>query len=124
MSTTRGLAAILAADGAGYSRLIGADEEGTLHRMQSIREEIIGPSISTFPLHRGVKWHDGKPFTAKDVKCTWDLLMGSGEDKLRVNPRKAWYSNVKEVTTKGDYEVAFHLNRPQQTFPILLPVPN
>src|SRR5258708_33128187 len=30
----------------------------------------------TFPLRQGVKWHDGKPFTAKDVKCTWDRLAG------------------------------------------------
>src|SRR5215472_16537460 len=30
----------------------------------------------TLPLRQGVKWHDGKPFTAKDVKCTWDLLSG------------------------------------------------
>ena len=30
----------------------------------------------TFPLRQGVRWHDGKPFTAADVKCTWDLLMG------------------------------------------------
>src|SRR6266446_2393850 len=30
----------------------------------------------TFPLRQGVKWHDGQPFTAKDVKCTWDLLTG------------------------------------------------
>ena len=28
----------------------------------------------TFKLHQGVNWHDGKPFTAADVKCTWDLL--------------------------------------------------
>ena len=27
----------------------------------------------TFQLRHGVKWHDGKPFTADDVKCTWDL---------------------------------------------------
>ena len=27
----------------------------------------------TFKLRQGVKWHDGKPFTAADVKCTWDL---------------------------------------------------
>jgi peptide/nickel transport system substrate-binding protein len=66
-----------------------------------------------FPLRQGVKWHDGKPFTAADVKCTWDLLMGKGSDKLRVNPRKSWYSNVEEVTTSGDYEVTFHLKRPQ-----------
>jgi peptide/nickel transport system substrate-binding protein len=67
----------------------------------------------TFPLHQGVKWHDGKPFTAADVKCTWDLLMGTGNDKLRVNPRKPWYSNVESVTTNGDYEISFHLKRPQ-----------
>jgi peptide/nickel transport system substrate-binding protein len=29
-----------------------------------------------FKLRSGVKWHDGKPFTAADVKCTWDLLLG------------------------------------------------
>src|SRR6516164_6983945 len=44
----------------------------------------------TLPLRQGVRWHDGKPFTAADVKCTWDLLMGTGSDKLRVNPRKTW----------------------------------
>src|SRR6516165_6165015 len=50
-----------------------------------------------FPLRRGVKWHDGKPFTAQDVKCTWDLLSGKASEKLRINPRKSWYSNVEEV---------------------------
>src|SRR5580693_4431667 len=30
----------------------------------------------TLPLRQDVKWHDGKPFTANDVKCTWDLLTG------------------------------------------------
>jgi peptide/nickel transport system substrate-binding protein len=67
----------------------------------------------TLPLRQGVKWHDGKPFTAADVKCTWDLLMGTGGDKLRVNPRKTWYENVEAVTASGDYEVTFHLKRPQ-----------
>src|SRR5216684_5546672 len=66
-----------------------------------------------FPLRQGVKWHDGKPFTAKDVKCTWDTLMERGPDKFRINPRKAWYRNVTEVTTNGEYEVTFHLKRPQ-----------
>jgi len=67
----------------------------------------------TFPLRQGVKWHDGKPFTAKDVKCTWDVLAGKSEEKFRINPRKAWYRNLEEVTTNGDYEVSFHLQRPQ-----------
>src|SRR6516162_7587684 len=74
----------------------------------------------TFPLRRGVKWHDGKPFTAADVKCTWDLLLGKGNDKLRVNPRKAWYSNVEEVTGNGDFEVTFRLKQPQPALLALL----
>src|SRR5437016_12203059 len=52
----------------------------------------------TFPLRQGVKWHDGKPFTAKDVKCTWDMLTGKSDEKLRLNPRKSWYRNLEEVT--------------------------
>src|SRR6266566_3195482 len=67
----------------------------------------------TLPLRQGVKWHDGKPFTAADVKCTWDALMGKTPDKLRINPRKAWYRNIEEITTNGDHEVTFHLKRPQ-----------
>src|SRR6266446_7728889 len=58
----------------------------------------------TFKLHQGVRWHDGKPFTGKDVKCTWDLLTGKASEKLRVNPRKPWYRNLEEVTTNGDFE--------------------
>src|SRR5437870_10128419 len=61
------------------------------------------------PLRQGVNWHDGKPFTANDVKCTWGLLLGTGSDKLRVNPRKSWYANVESISSKGDYEVTFHL---------------
>src|SRR5215207_3220647 len=67
----------------------------------------------TFKLRQGVKWHDGKPFTAADVKCTFDILQGKSKDKLRGNPRKEWYKNLVEVTTKGDYEAIFHLKRPQ-----------
>jgi peptide/nickel transport system substrate-binding protein len=74
----------------------------------------------TFRLREGVKWHDGKPFTAKDVQCTWDLLTGRSADKLRINPRKVWYKNLEKVTTNGDYEVTFQLKRPQPAFVALL----
>nr|WP_249164653.1 adenylate/guanylate cyclase domain-containing protein [Bradyrhizobium jicamae] len=46
----RKLAAILAADVVGYSRLTGADEEGTIRRVQTLRQEIIDPAIAA---HRG-----------------------------------------------------------------------
>src|SRR6516164_8868082 len=54
--------------------------------------DAIVPELA-FPLPQGVKWHDSKPFTANDVKCTWDLLAGKSAEKFRVNPRKAWYKN-------------------------------
>src|ERR1700751_4106304 len=46
MSNTRRLAAILAADVAGYSRLMGADEEGTLERLKALRSELVDPKIA------------------------------------------------------------------------------
>ena len=46
----RRLAAILAADVVGYSRLIGADEEGTLVRLKALRRDVIDPKIAK---HRG-----------------------------------------------------------------------
>ena len=46
MIATRRLAAILAADVAGYSRLMGADEEGTLERLKALRSELVDPKIA------------------------------------------------------------------------------
>jgi class 3 adenylate cyclase/TolB-like protein len=46
MAATRRLAAILAADVAGYSRLMGADEEGTLERLNALRHELLDPKIA------------------------------------------------------------------------------
>jgi adenylate cyclase len=61
MATSRRLAAILAADVAGYSRLMGADEEGTLERLKALRSELADPKI---------KKHHGRI-----VKTTGDGLL-------------------------------------------------
>src|SRR6516165_4983582 len=61
MTATRGLAAILAADVAAYSRLIGADEGGTLQALKTIRAELIDPTITA---------HNGRL-----VKTTGDGLL-------------------------------------------------
>ena len=74
----------------------------------------------TFKLHHGVKWHDGKPFTAADVKCTWDLLQGKVQDKLRLNAREAWWINLDQVTADSDLQATFHLKRRQPSFIALL----
>jgi adenylate cyclase len=45
----RRLAAILAADVARYSRLMGADEEGTLARLKAVRKDLVNPAITAHP---------------------------------------------------------------------------
>jgi peptide/nickel transport system substrate-binding protein len=70
----------------------------------------------TFRLRRGVNWHDGKPFTAKDVVCTWNKLTGNDRDEFRKNPRAVWWQNLKELTVNGDHEVTFVTHRQQPSF--------
>ena len=110
-----------------FNNLVIFDQEAAQNSPQSIVPDL-GTGWSwneegtelTMPLRRGVKWHDGQPFTASDVKCTWDLLTGIGNDKLRINPRTSWYDNLDSVTTNGSFEVTFHLKRPQPSFLTLL----
>jgi peptide/nickel transport system substrate-binding protein len=110
-----------------FNNLVLYDQHVKQNSMQSIVPELAkswawdedGTRL-TFKLHEGVKWHDGKQFTARDVKCTWDLLQGKTAERLRINPRKAWYRNLEEVTTNGDHEATFILKRPQPAFIALL----
>ena len=75
----------------------------------------------TFKLKQGVKWHDGQPFTAKDVQCTWRMLIGKGDTSdFKRNPRKVWYSKLRDVSVNGDYEATFELSEPQPSLPVLL----
>jgi hypothetical protein len=64
MSSTRRLAAILAADVAGYSRLMGADEEGTLDRLKAHRRELVDPKIAE---HVGVFSKYKLPYAFEDL---------------------------------------------------------
>jgi len=74
----------------------------------------------TFNLRRGVTFHDGKPFTAKDVKYTFDIVRGASKLKTKLSPRKLWYANVKDIVTNGDHEVTFKLGRPQPSLLAML----
>ncbi len=73
----------------------------------------------SFKLRRGVKWHDGMAFTSSDVECTFNLLTNRARNRLRTNPRGAWYGNINFVQARTDYDITIHLNRPQ---PSLLPM--
>src|SRR5262245_33907248 len=94
----RRLAAILAADAAGYSRLMGTDEEGTLERLKAHRRELIDPKIRE---HRG-----------RIVKTTGDGLLvefPSVVDAVRcaVEIQRAMVDRNAEV--REDKRIAFRI---------------
>lgn len=103
-----------------FNNLVIFDQHQPQNRVDTIQPELAlswawsaDNTTLSFKLREGVKWHDGKPFTAKDVVCTFDKLMDKAEDKFRKNPRQSWYFNVKSVTAEGDFAVSFKLGRPQ-----------
>jgi TolB-like protein/class 3 adenylate cyclase len=98
VTTTRRLAAILAADVAGYSRLIGADEEGTLKRLRSIRTELIDPKIAE---NRG-----------RIVKTTGDGLLvefSSVVDALRCATQWQHGMDERSAATPDDNRIEFRV---------------
>src|SRR5262245_32104520 len=75
-----------------------------------------------FFLRKDVKWHDGKPFSSKDVKHTFDMLREAPEAqaKLRINPRKDWYANIEHVEAPDPHTVVFRMRRPQPSLLMML----
>src|SRR5499427_6569790 len=94
----RKLAAILAADVAGYSRLIGADEEGTLARLKAHRRELIDPKIGE---HKG-----------RIVKTTGDGLLvefGSVIDALRCATEIQTGMAARKAVDPADRQIEFRI---------------
>ncbi len=108
-----------------YNNLVIFDQNVARNSFESIVPELAtkwtwssdGKQLA-FKLRQGVMWHDGKPFTAQDVRCTFEMLLGEG--KLRRNPRGAWWSNVEKVTADSDFDVTFHLKERQPSLLALL----
>ena len=74
------LAAILAADIAGYSRLIGADEESTLQRLRSVRAEEIDPKIANQRVRLVKTTGDGLARRSRRCRCTTLCCRGGAGD--------------------------------------------
>jgi peptide/nickel transport system substrate-binding protein len=112
-----------------YSNLVLFDPLEKQESIDTIRGELAerwewrddGKTL-VFHLRKNVKWHDGKAFTAADVKHTFDVVREASEakGKLRVNPRKLWYENVQAIDTPDDATVIFRLQRPQPSLLMLL----
>ena len=92
MSETRKIAAILVADVVGYSRLAGADEEGTLARLRALRSDLIDPAMAT---HRGrvvKRTGDGTLIEFRSVvdavRCAIEVQNGMVERNAGVLPER------------------------------------
>ena len=69
----------------------------------------------TFKLVRNAKWHDGKPFTADDVKFTYDVIL----DPKQSSPRRSAIAIIKEVKVVDPATVTFELSQPLASFPTI-----
>jgi class 3 adenylate cyclase len=114
MSQTRRLAAILAADVAGYARLMGEDEEGTLERLKALRRELLDPKIAE---HHGPLVKTTGDGMLVEFSSTVDMLRGETLDKaiapgsfnMAVRERVPWhrpedYAHMVEGLRKAGWE--------------------
>ena len=112
-----------------YSNLVIFDQQKQLERTDTIVPELAerwswqdNYRNLVFFLRKDVKWHDGQPFTSKDVKFTFDVVREAKDApaKLRLNPRKEWYGNVDAIETPDASTVVFRLKRPQPSLLTML----
>ena len=112
-----------------YSNLVIFDQAKRVERPENIVGELAerwswqdSYRNLVFFLRKDVKWHDGQPFTSKDVKFTFDVAR-EGKDapaKLRLNPRKEWWDNIEAVEASEPSTVVFRLKRPQPSLLVML----
>lgn len=72
--------------------------------------------IWVFKLRRGVKWHDGRPFTAADVKFTFDAIVDPRSRALY----RTTFAGLQSVQVVDDYTVRFEFDRPYPSLPIVV----
>jgi peptide/nickel transport system substrate-binding protein len=93
-----------------YEALVGRDKNLGLVPALATSWKQASPTVWRFELRKGVKFHDGKPFTADDVLFSFARASGDGSDM------KSYTNDVKEVRKVGDHVVEVETKAP---FPIL-----
>jgi peptide/nickel transport system substrate-binding protein len=94
-----------------FDALLIRDEHLNVQPGLAERWEIPDPLTYVFHLHGGVRFHDGRPLTSRDVKWTFDSLL---EGKIRSTKSSA-YRFVDHVEAPDDFTVVFHLKEPNST---------
>jgi peptide/nickel transport system substrate-binding protein len=91
-----------------FDSLVRRDEHFNLKPWLAESWEIPDPQTYIFHLHHGVRFHNGQPLTARDVKWTFDSLISG---KLR-SAKASTYEPIDHIDAPEDYTVVFHLKRP------------
>jgi peptide/nickel transport system substrate-binding protein len=91
-----------------FDDLLDRDEHLNVRPALAERWDIPDPLTYIFHLHHGVKFHDGRPLTSRDVKWTFDSLL---QGKVH-STKAAAYRFVDRVEAPDDFTVTFHLKEP------------
>ncbi len=91
-----------------FDSLVRRDEHFNLKPWLAETWEIPDPQTYIFHLHHGVRFHNGQPLTARDVKWTFDSLISG---KLR-SAKASTYAPLDHIDIPDDYTVIFHLEEP------------
>ncbi len=94
-----------------FDALLTRDEHFNVQPGLAERWEIPDPLTYVFHLHRGVRFHDGRPLTSRDVKWTFDSLL---QGKIRSTKTSA-YRYIDRIEAPDDLTVIFHLKEPYST---------
>jgi peptide/nickel transport system substrate-binding protein len=95
-----------------YNGLVHPDAEGDLHPELARSWEISPDGLTyTFQLRKGVRWHDGQPFTSADVKFSYEEIVGKYHHRAR-----ATYERIKSIDTPDPHTVIIHLKSPYAPF--------
>jgi peptide/nickel transport system substrate-binding protein len=91
-----------------FDDLLDRDEHLNVKPALAESWDVPDPLTYVFHLHHGVKFHDGRPLTSRDVKWTFDSLL---QGKIR-STRAAAYRFVDRIEAPDDYTVTIHLKEP------------
>jgi peptide/nickel transport system substrate-binding protein len=91
-----------------FSKLINLDTDGKVYGVLATKWTQVDPKTWTFELRDGVTFHNGEPFTAKDVKYTFERIL----DAKTASGYAPLYDVIKTITVDAPTKVTFHLKTP------------
>jgi len=95
-----------------YDKLVEYSPDGKIIGELAEKWEVPDPTTYVFYLRKGVKFHNGNPLAADDVKCSFDRIM----DPKTGAADTTYLKGVKEIKIVDDYTIRFTLSAPNATF--------